>query len=149
MKSIHSIVVLLFILIFAAGCKKDDDKEKELTKTAILTAKPWKLDKFLIFGQPVTDPEILEAVGSLANSDVQFKADGTYTATNRSTGAKTNGNWEFNADQTKLTIKGGATSEDITFNIVTLTDKNLDLSTQQTVDGFPFPVTVDIKLIPV
>jgi hypothetical protein len=147
MRSIHSLFVCVIALTFIiSSCKKD--KETVPSKTALLTAKAWKLDKVLLFNTEVTDPNILATIGGLANSEVKFNADGTYTATDRTTNTKTNGTWEFNSDQTKLTVKGSTTGSDVTFDIKTLTDKNMDLFTQQAITGYPISVPIDIKLIP-
>lgn len=163
MKSYQFLFALVITLSLLAGCKKDDDKEAEPTKTALLTAKPWKLDKIIAFSQDVTNLLGAEVLGELGNSNVQFKSDGTYESTNRTTNAKTSGKWEFNTEQTKVILNKG-TARELTLDVIQLSANNLDLQqkiSKSTIDvsllpaqyqllfaAVPDPIVVDIKLIP-
>lgn len=163
MKSIQLLFVLLLTLALVAGCKKDD-KEAEPTKTAIVTAKAWKLDKIFALNQDITSFVGEDLLGELGNSDVKFNVDGTYTSTNRSTNATANGNWEFSADETKMILNKGTTRE-LTLDVIQLSNSNLDLRQnidKESIDASQLPiqyqlllatltgpVALDIKLIPV
>lgn len=154
MKPLYSIVFLLFVLTFLAGCKKDDDKEKELTKTAMLTAKPWKIQNIstnpaVPAGLPVDINAIIrEALGDLSNSDIKFDANGTYVSTDRTTGATSSDKWSFGSNETQLIINSDG--ETYTFKIEQLTTSNLNLSLPYPVNfgGLPINLTVLVNLIP-
>jgi hypothetical protein len=163
MKSIQLLFVLILTLALVTSCKKDDEPEAAPTKTQLLTAKAWKLDKITASGFDVTSLLGAEVLGELGNSNIQFKTDGTYTSTNRTTNASTNGKWEFNTDQTQIILDKGSVGE-MTLDVTQLTDKNLDLQEkinkndvdmsqipaeyQLIIAAIPNPINVDIKLIP-
>jgi hypothetical protein len=162
MKSIQLLFVLILTLAILVGCKKDDEPEAAPTKTQLLTAKAWKLDKIMAQGFDVTSLLGAEVLGELGNSNIQFKTDGTYESTNRTTNAKSSGKWEFNNDQTQMTLDKGTVGE-LTLDIIQLNDKNLDLQEkinksdidvsqlpaqyQILLATIPDPINVDIKLI--
>jgi hypothetical protein len=162
MKKNLNYFILLFACILAfSGCKKDNDKP--VTKTDILSAKAWKLQDMLAFGQNVTSLGLGSYLGSLTNADFKFNKDGTYTATNRATNAASQGKWKFGNNETQLILDEG-TSDQTTYDIITLTTTNLDLRmsiNKSTIDGSLLPdnlrallllapanIPVDIKLIP-
>lgn len=163
MKSIHLLFILVLMLSIITGCKKDDGPDAAPTKTQLLTAKAWKLDKIMALGFDVTSLLGEEALGELSNSNIQFKADKTYTSINRTTNASNNGKWEFTADETKVILDKG-TANEMTLDVVQLADKNLDLQQkinksdidvsqlpaqyQLLLSTVPSPIVVDIKLIP-
>ena len=161
MKSNLSFLIFLFVcLLTVSGCKKDDEP---LTKTDILTAKAWKFQDLVAFGQNLTTLGVGSFLGPVANSDFKFNRDGTYVATNRTTNASAPGKWEFDTNETKLILDKGTSSES-TFDILTLTDKNLDLRLlvdKTSIDVSQLPeniralyifapasIPVDVKLVP-
>jgi hypothetical protein len=163
MKSIQLLFVLVFTLAIMSGCKKDDEPAAAPTKTQLLTAKAWKLDKIMALGFDVTSLLGAEVLGELGNSNIQFKTDGTYTSTNRTTNASSSGKWEFNTDETQLILDKGSVNE-LSLDLIQLSDKNLDLqekinksdiNTSQLPAQYQIllatvadPIIVDIKLIP-
>jgi hypothetical protein len=160
-KQLASLIILIACLVAVSGCKKDDNKPP--TKTDILTAKAWKLQDILAFGQNVTTLGLSSYLGSLTNADFKFNRDGTYTATNRTTNAASQGKWEFGSNETQLILDKGTQDETI-YEIVTLTNANLDLRRsiiKSTIDATLLPdnlrallllapanIQVDIKLVP-
>ncbi len=126
MKKYLALLIFCFVsLILISSCKKDDEP-KQPSKTDILTAKAWQFQDARAFDQSLTTLGLTDALGGLTNSDFKFNADGTYVATNRSTGTASQGKWEFASNETVLLLDKG-TAEETSLQITTLTDKNLDL----------------------
>jgi hypothetical protein len=162
MKKHLAFLILSCVCILAfSGCKKDD--EKPITKTDILSAKAWKFQDLSAFGQNVTALGVAGYLGGIANSDFKFNKDGTYTATNRTSSASTQGKWEFGNNETQLILDKG-TANETPYDIITLSNTNLDLRVsiaKNTIDASQLPsdlrnllifapanIPVDIKLIP-
>jgi hypothetical protein len=130
-----------------------------------LTAKPWKLQNAMVVGQDVVALGLGQYLGGLSNAEFKFNTDGTYTATNRTTNDSSPGKWEFGSDETRLITDKG-TADERTYEVVTLTNTNLDLrwsiekstiNTSQLPENIrllllspftPAVIPVDIKLIP-
>ncbi len=153
MKTFRPFLITLLLLALVTACKKKESAP-EPDRTALLTAKPWKIDKVLVNGSPVTPATIQSVLGStallgqLTTSDVVFKTDGTFTATNRTSAQKTEGTWSFKENSTKLRLDAAAQGYD--FTVKSLSDKNLNISTPYTysVGGFPVTITADFELVP-
>ncbi|MDO1446168.1 hypothetical protein Q0590_07890 [Rhodocytophaga aerolata] len=153
---------LLLSICIISGCKKDDEP-KQPTKTDILTGRDWKFQDLFAFGQNLTTLGVAQYLGGVTNSNFKFNKDGSYIATNRTTNATTPGKWEFGSNETTLILDKG-TADETTFDIVTLTDKNLDLRfsiNKNEIDSSLLPanlrallvfadeqIPVDVKLIP-
>jgi hypothetical protein len=154
--------VLLLSILIITGCKKDDEP-KQPTKTDILTGREWKFQDLFAFGQNLTSLGVAQYLGGVTNSNFKFNKDGSYVATDRTTNATTPGKWEFSADEKQLILDKG-TADETTFEIVTLTDKNLDLRfliNKNEIDSSLLPanlrallifadeqIQVDVKLVP-
>lgn len=153
MRTYRTLKITLFLLAAVVACK-EKEPATEPDRTTLLTAKPWKIDRILVNGSPVTPAAIENLLGSAAllsqlpASDILFKADGTFTATNRTTAQKTEGTWSFKENNTKLRLDAAGQGYD--FTIKTLSASNLDLSTPFTsiVGGFPVTVAADLALVP-
>jgi hypothetical protein len=89
-------------------------------------------------------------LGELYASDVLFKTDGTFTATNRTTQNSFTGTWAFNIDQSQITIR--ANTQTISFKLITLTSDNLTMDSVNayavTISGFNVQVIVNLELVP-
>ena len=153
MKTFRYFLITLFLLALVAACKKKESTP-EPDRTALLTAKPWKIERILVNGSPVTPATIQSVLGSsallgqLTTSDIIFRTDGTFTATNRTNAQKTEGTWSFKENNTKLRLDAAAQGYD--FTIALISGKNLNISTPYTysVGGFPITVTADFELVP-
>ncbi|MCB0488751.1 MAG: lipocalin family protein [Cyclobacteriaceae bacterium] len=102
-----------------SSCSKDD--EPNLSRTELLTQKPWKLTQTAIVGFGGEPPE------STAADDIYtFSADGAYTfdegASKEDAGdpQTITGTWEFLEDETKIRIS---------YSGITLTQDIIELST--------------------
>jgi hypothetical protein len=157
------ILSFAFIITFSA-CKKDDEP-KQSAKFLALTAKPWKLQNAMVLEQDVVALGLGQYLGGLSNAEFKFNTDGTYTATNRTTNSSAPGKWEFGSNETRLITDKG-TAEERTYEVVTLTNTNLDLRwsiNKSTIDTSQLPenirllllspftpanIPVDLKLVP-
>ncbi len=128
-------VMLMLALIFltATSCKK---KETEPDFTSLLVAHSWKVDKVLAYNNPVTDETIqlysgqdgAQLLGVLYNSDIVFKNDGTYVATDRKSTQPTTGTWALTSkdQKTYLTINSDGVAYE--FEVATLTTTKLSVT---------------------
>jgi hypothetical protein len=158
------LILLLAFLITFSACKKDDEP-KQSAKMLALTAKSWRLQNAMVLGQDVVALGLGQYLGGFNNAEFKFNTDGTYTAKNRATNASTQGKWEFGSNETRLIADKG-TPEERTYEIIVLTNTNLDLKwslDKSTIDASQLPsdirllllspltpasIPVDIKLIP-
>lgn len=147
---VFSLIIVLLTTAFLISCKKEKEEEP-LSRKQILTAHAWKLGKVLFNGLEITDPTALAAIGAFSNNSFLFKSDGTYTATDNTTGAVTTGTWELQENDSKLLIK--SSSESYTFTVANLTQDILSLTTPFTAGPPLIPLqisgTAEIQLIPV
>ena len=65
MKTFRPFLITLLLLALVVACKKKESAQ-EPDRTALLTAKPWKIDKVLVNGSPVTPATIQSVLGSAA-----------------------------------------------------------------------------------
>ena len=142
MKVISLAWLLLLVALFS--CKKD--KEETPDRRALLTARAWRLDQALLSGVPVTDPQLLSAIGSFNQSRLQFNSDGTFTSTNTATNTVSRGTWQFsNGEQgLKVTID----NQNYDFTIKALTAGQLILTTPFTIPPIPTPLEAELRLVP-
>ncbi|MEO0897785.1 MAG: lipocalin family protein [Bacteroidota bacterium] len=100
--------------------------ETPLSKSELISTDPWKLS-----GVSTTDgdqdlAELLEAVLSIAT--LSYDAGGTYSfAFPDSTFEDINGTWNFNSDETQITLSEPG-EEDLVYTILTLTEETLSYS---------------------
>jgi hypothetical protein len=137
----------LILLSSLIACKKDEEAAPD--RRALLTAHGWRLNEALANGVAVTDPQLLSAIGVLSQSTVRFNADGTLTATDNTTGAVTNGTWQFGSSQDQLLVSVG--SSNYTFTIKMLDAAQLVLTTPYSVSVPPVPaftVNAELRMIP-
>lgn len=155
MKTHRILLVALCILAIVTACKKTTE-EPAATRTAVLTAKAWKLASpgVWLSGNPVDDATVktyLGNAGSLAQfatSDILFKSDGTYTATNKTTGATTSGEWAFKDNDTKIQLKSGVQSFDLTIDELTADSFKMSIGLKTLVPASFFDAPVQFRLIP-
>jgi len=153
MKTNRLIFTAVFLMLATTACKKKEPAA-EPDRTALLTAKPWKINKILANDSPIAGTALQSILGAnallsqLASSDILFKSDGKFTATDRATGQKTEGTWTFKDSNTKLRLDAAAQGFD--FTVALLSDKNLTLNTPYTYSagGFPITIKATFELIP-
>lgn len=108
-------VLLIFAAVMLASCKKNEEVSERFR---LLTSHTWTSDSLLVDG--------IDASGSLLanfNGDAKFNADhsgtfGTYSGT-----------WQFEANETRLTITSQALTSVIIAEIKELTEVSLKITT--------------------
>ncbi|MCX2739123.1 DUF5004 domain-containing protein [Pontibacter anaerobius] len=148
----YILYLILFLSVnFLVSCDDDDDdKDPEPSKTELITSGEWKGDKVLLNNIDVAAiPNIGENATTFQTLRLTFKEDKTYTAIFQAQGDEQSfgGNWEFNADETKVTLD---TLGEL--DIKTLTQDNLDLTTIISTDNINLIgeiLGIDPKLIAV
>ena len=121
--------ILMGLILLVAACKKEETTAP--TKTELLTKHSWKVSQVKANNIPLTDELVTQIagqaglLGSLYASDIQFKTDGTFTATNRTTNGSISGTWSLDSSQNQVAIV--ADGQTINFKITKLTDDNRSL----------------------
>ena len=123
--------LLVFALVPFNGCNNDDNGNGP-DKNALLTSHIWNFENL---STTSTDALIQLTVTFLSaffeDATMNFKADGTYTMTmlNPLTGLaeSEDGTWEWNADETQITLDKGTDVETIHV-ITTLTSDVLEIN---------------------
>lgn len=127
LKVISGLLLVFFISnsLFFTSCSKDDDEDKEKTKTELITSSKWVATSFVMTSTDTTmdatsDPEFY--------FKILLKDDGTYTIEeNFETPSTDSGKWEFNSGETSVLFDKG-TDDEITFTIVKLTEDELEIT---------------------
>jgi len=141
-------LILFLSFNFLVSCKDDDDAQPEPSKTEIITSGEWKGDKVLLNS---IDVALIPGVGENANTfqtlRLTVREDKTYTAVFQANGQQHTyeGNWEFNQDETKITLDNIGEMD-----IKRLTMSNMDLTTTIDVDNLALLgdiIGVDRRLI--
>ncbi len=93
------ILALCAFLLFSA-CNRDKDAASP-SNTKLLTAHKWQGSKVLMMGLDLTESDaIRKGVPDVRTLELTFKEDHTYMAV--SEGIVFEGNWKFNADESKI-----------------------------------------------
>jgi hypothetical protein len=153
MQTCRLFLTALFMIVAVAACKKKESAA-EPNRTALLTTKSWKINRITVNNSAVDESAVQSLLGTnallgqLTASDILFKSDGTFTATNRTSGQKIEGTWSFKENETKLRLDAAGQGYD--FTVVLLSDKNLNLTTPYTynVGAVPITVAAGFELIP-
>jgi|GEM_PF-6454203 len=142
-------------LLFVTACKKNDPAPD---RTALLTAKEWKVNQVKLNNNALDQTTIQQILGQggldvldlLYNSNILFKTNGTYTATDRNTGAISDGTWEWNSVSNRTYLNITAQAQIYDFELLTLTESILSVSRPFTYNflGTPVSGTVQLNLIP-
>ena len=123
MKHLLSLALLAGTLTIVS-CEKD----KEVSKTDLLTKSSWKVEDATITSSDPFLTALFEAFKNLiVNSQIKFnKSDSgnTYTVTDSS--GSSSGTWEFSSNETKLIFDKG-TSDETTYDILKLTSSELEV----------------------
>jgi hypothetical protein len=115
--------LLVVLLFFVTACGDKEDAPKPPSRTGILTAKAWKMNKLLKNEIDVTDdPSLLQ----FKAMQFEFKADGSYTLTSL-LGTQT-GTWAFSENDSKVILDPNTTDAQ-TLEIVELKDSSLKFRT--------------------
>ncbi len=144
---------LSFLLLVAASlgaCKKNDDVAP--SRIEMLTAKNWRVSAETVtvaYNNKTTTTDAYAAMKACERDDfTKFNVNKTYTddqgpsKCDPSDPQTNSGNWDFNGDQTKLTIADPAHPSNLTsFDIVTLSATTLHLRLSQTNNSTTPPTT--------
>ncbi len=149
---------LSFLLLLAASlgaCKKNDDNQP--SRTDLLTAKNWRVSAetvTAVYNNKTTTTDIYASTKACERDDfTKFNANKTYTddqgpsKCDPSDPQTDTGNWDFNSDQTKLTLSDPAQPNQLTsFDVAELSATTLRLHYSGTINSgtTPIPYTADI-----
>jgi hypothetical protein len=135
MKFFRSILIASLLVSFIA-CDKIVE-ELANSKTVLLTKKLWTFDSLSGYDEFGN----LFAATFFTGTTYQFRPDGTYTAVILAqTGDST---WEFNADQTVITLEPG-TAKAVFWKVITLSETEL-IITFEDADALAGIVTITFK----
>ena len=122
--------LLMGLVLLLAACKKEESTAP--TKTELLTKHSWKVSKVKANNTELTDDLVAQVagqaglLGELYASDVLFKTDGSFTATNRTTKSSFSGTWSFNSDASQISITSDG--QTIDFKITKLTSDEFSMN---------------------
>jgi hypothetical protein len=146
MKNTRLLYYLFFILLFqVTACRDKQDDPKPLTRTELLTAKTWKIEKILgkAFGveMDLTDDPLVEDF-----RDVQFtfRPDGTGTIS--AAGDTETVTWAFASNETKLVLNPNTADED-SWDIVELKANSAKISSSRIDPSTGIPIVLVLELI--
>jgi len=140
MKLAINLSIFTFLLFVFSSC----NKEKVKSKTDLLTQKAWKIQKLETKeGNNPWEDDFPTWDACSKDDRYVFRANNTYEFNEGLTKCDPSdpqiidtGTWSFTNNETKLLIDGDE------FTIVSLTDSNLILSSQETVQGITFQVKI-------
>ena len=115
---LSTIFFLSFFMLTLVSCDKDDDKDKEPTKTALLTAKPWQGNRILVDGEDLT------SLFDMDDTNITFNKNGTYLF--ELDGETDNGTWELTSNEQKL-LMDKDTDGEATVDILKLSNTILNI----------------------
>jgi hypothetical protein len=126
------LLIVLLVYLTACGDKKNDPQPP--TKTDILTAKIWKMNRVLGNGVDVTDMVAeMPELSQFKDMRFKFNADGSYTLT--SAGGTQAGTWAFTENETKIVLDPN-TDNTQTLEIVELKDNSTKFRTSMEMPPF-------------
>ena len=111
----------LFVVTFSS-CGDDEDDVKP-SASAMLTAGIWQANEVFVDGIDFSQNVDLE------NTNIIFNSDGTYVF--ELNGDTQNGTWELTSNDQKILLDEGR-SDEITADILQLTNSNLDIELTET-----------------
>lgn len=140
MKLAINLSIFTFLLFVFSSC----NKEKVKSKTDLLTQKAWKIQKLETKeGNNPWEDDFPTWDACSKDDRYVFRANNTYEFNEGLTKCDPSdpqiidtGTWSFTNNETKLLIDGDE------FTIVSLTDSNLILSSQETVQGITFQIKI-------
>jgi len=140
MKLAINLSIFTFLLFVFSSC----NKEKVKSKTDLLTQKAWKIQKLETKeGNNPWEDDFPTWDACSKDDRYVFRANNTYEFNEGLTKCDPSdpqiidtGTWSFTNNETKLLIDGDE------FTIVSLTDSNLILSSQETIQGITFQVKI-------
>lgn len=141
--SINLSILALFLFVLSSCTKEEAAK----TKTDLISQKAWTIQKFeLKEGSDAWVDEFPTFNACSKDDRYVFKADNTYEFNEGPTKCDPSdpqiyatGSWSFASNETKLLIDGEE------YTIVSLTETNLIVSVQETIDGILFQQRVTFK----
>jgi hypothetical protein len=138
----RKISLLLLVAVTLGACKKDSENTPTTSKTDLLAAKSWRIStqtssfssSNINNGTPVTTDEYAASSACERDNFIKFNTNKTLVVDEGASRCDTsdpqtqNGTWDFNSDQTKLTmIDPSQGSVPIQFDIVELSASKLQL----------------------
>jgi hypothetical protein len=135
---------LLFVLLLVqvTACRDKADDPEPLSRSQMLTAKTWKMNKVLGNGIDITNqPQVQE----YKDMQLSFKEDKTYTIV--STTGTITGTWALEENDTKLVFDPDTATED-TWDILELTADAAQLSSSRALPPTGFNLLLVFELVP-
>ena len=137
MKTLSQYVLLAAMSALAVGCGKDKDPTPP-TKTELLTAKSWRISGAVTVttttGQPTTTVDDFATARACEKDDfIKFNTDKTARFDQgplvcQGSQQTETGAWDFNSDQTKLTLGAAGSSVVGQYNLAELSATTLKIS---------------------
>jgi len=144
MKKFTVYYLLILTLVFnLASCGDKEDKEDdaaEPSKTALLTAKTWKISKVSSNGVEMSEDDD-PLVTLIMLSTFKFNTDKTYTTTLLESET---GTWEFASNETIIVLDSG-TDDESQWTITELKENSLKATVNDPTDNSKYQV----ELVPV
>lgn len=141
MKTFTKLTALMMVfLISLSSCETKEKDPKPATKTELLTATTWKVNKVLANG---TDYTSHDGVKRYATSEVLYKTDGTYIWKHFE--GTYSGNWEFGSNETVIWEDKGTTDE-LKWDIKEL-KANSFITNQNKVDANGTPFVLELQWV--
>jgi hypothetical protein len=150
MKKVLNILLIGTIFLQIISCKKE--AEPKVSKLDLITANPWIIDqadfKALVSATIYKRGGTGNLYEEASKISLTFKKDGKIAATNQ-LGVAVEGNWAFNADETRITLPKGLPFSEIIIDNLTAT--NFDVNAPQfsySLSGISLSGKLVIKMIP-
>ncbi|MBF9254637.1 hypothetical protein I2I11_15135 [Pontibacter sp. 172403-2] len=124
---LRTMLLLFCSLVLLTACDKDEEETiPEPTKKDLLTAHDWRGDQVLVNDINVAAiPGVGSNAATFKTMLLSFREDNTYTASFTVSGQPQSfdGTWQFNADETRITLEMLGD-----FDITTLTEDNFNVA---------------------
>ena len=132
----HSII-LIFLIVFVLGCKKNDpDEDQTAQRASILVSKPWRLTSITdVSGKAIPENQLNQETKFIYEVDIQFTADNKVKAieTSGSGQVVNGGTWYLVKENSALAIEVIVIKGE--YDIVELTNAKMSLRMKVPVNG--------------
>jgi hypothetical protein len=130
------------LLLQITACKDKDDDPEPISKTDLLTAKTWKMNKVLGNGLNITNEPVVQEYKDM---EITFRPDGTYVGS--TTDGTVEGTWAFAENETELVFDPG-TTDAYTWEIVELKENSLKLRSSLFIPFINSSMLVVFEMVP-
>jgi hypothetical protein len=151
LKKLSTYLLVVAMAALSVSCKKDGENKPAASKADLLTAKNWRITADVTVsttnGKTTTTDDFATAATCEKDNYFKFNTDKTVRfdeGANRCQGSNQTetGVWDFNSDQTKLTMGAAGSSTIGQFDIVELSTTTLKLSLTNSYGG-----TTDVETL--